>query len=147
MKSGHAESCPYSPLHPIRTRNQHACSQAFRFKGAVLSHQLVHIDAVLLILSYKGRPVSNRAAAPRAKPIPQGRALSLILKHEAVRSTSNRETATRIPQAKGRDAALIKPFMDNIKRLRERRRRRQGREEMGKKDTSATKQEIYRELT
>ncbi|CDX33054.1 hypothetical protein MPLA_1620044 [Mesorhizobium sp. ORS 3359] len=119
MKFGHAESCPYRPLHPIRTRNQHACSQAFRFKGAVLAHQLVHIDAVLLILSYKGRPVSNRAAAPRAKPIPQGRALSLILKHEAVRSTSNRETATCIPRAKGRDAALIKPFMDNIKRLRD----------------------------
>ncbi|RWD65937.1 MAG: hypothetical protein EOS36_06500 [Mesorhizobium sp.] len=70
----------------------------------------------------------------------------LILKHEAVRSTSNRETATRIAQAKGWDAALIKPLIDNIKRLRDAGDGVRG-EETGKKDTSATKQEIYRELT
>ena len=45
---------------------------AIRFKGANLAQQLRHIDAVLLILGYKGHP---SLIVPYAKPLPQGRAL------------------------------------------------------------------------
>jgi hypothetical protein len=40
------------------------------------------------------------------------------MKHEAEASPSNREMATRIVQAKGWDAALVKPIMDCIKMRR-----------------------------
>ncbi|RJT28937.1 hypothetical protein D3227_33175 [Mesorhizobium waimense] len=49
-----------------------------------------------------------------------------ILKHKADGSASNRETATRIVQAKGWDAALVKPLMDCIKTAKGWRARRLG---------------------
>ena len=45
----------------------------------------------------------------------RGELYRLILTHETEGSTSNRETATRIVQAKELDAALVKPLMDCIK--------------------------------
>lgn len=99
-------------------------SGAIRFKGADLAHQLQHIDAVLLILGYKGDPsliVPLRRTPSRFR---KGELYRLILKHEADGSASNRETATRIVQAKGWDAALLKPLMSNIKTATGWRRRK-----------------------
>ncbi|MER9418896.1 hypothetical protein NKI95_23520 [Mesorhizobium sp. M0306] len=116
------------------TRYQHAIntlvakrseiSGAIRFKGADLAHQLQHIDAVLLILGYKGDPsliVPLRRTPSRFR---KGELYRLILRHEAEGSASNRETATRIAQAKGWDTALVKPLMNNIKTAKGWRRRR-----------------------
>jgi hypothetical protein len=99
-------------------------SGAIRFKGADLADQLQHIDAVLLILGYKGDPsliVPLRRTPSRFR---KGELYRLILKHEADGSASNRETATRIVQAKGWDAALVKPLMNNIKTAKGWRRRK-----------------------
>ncbi|RUU85603.1 hypothetical protein EOB59_31600 [Mesorhizobium sp. M7A.F.Ca.MR.176.00.0.0] len=99
-------------------------SGAIRFKGADLADQLQHIDAVLLILGYKGDPsliVPLRRTPSRFR---KGELYGLILKHEAAGSASNRETATRIVQAKGWDTAFVKPIMNNIKTAKGWRRRK-----------------------
>lgn len=98
-------------------------SGLIRFKGADLADQLQHIDAVLVILGYKGDP--SEIVPLRRKPnrFRRGELYRLIVKHEADGSASNRETATRIVQAKGWDAALVKPIMDCIKTAKGWRRR------------------------
>jgi hypothetical protein len=95
-----------------------------RFNGADLAGQLQHVDAVLLILGYRGDP--SQIVPLRRKPnrFRKGELWRLILQHEAEGSTSNRETATRIVQAKRWDAALVKPLMDCVKQAKGWRRRR-----------------------
>lgn len=101
-------------------------SGLIRFKGADLADQLQHIDAVLMILGYKGD--TTQIVPLRRKPnrFRKGELYRLILKHEAAGSASNRETATLIVQTKGWDAALVKPLMDCIKTAKGWRRRREG---------------------
>ncbi|MEW9805286.1 hypothetical protein [Mesorhizobium marinum] len=94
-----------------------------QFKGADLADQLEHIDAVLVILGYKGDPSQIVPRRRKANRFRKGELHRLILKHEAEGSQSNRETATRIVLAKGWDAAHIKPIMDCIKTAKGWRRR------------------------
>ncbi|TIM05828.1 hypothetical protein [Mesorhizobium sp.] len=54
-------------------------SGAIRFKGANLADQLQHIDAVLLILGYKGDPALITPFTAEAKPVSEGRALQADL--------------------------------------------------------------------
>lgn len=98
-------------------------SGAIRYKGADLAHQLQHIDAVLIILGYKGDPALIVPLRRTPSRFRKGELYRLILKCEADGSASNRETATRIVQAKGWDAALVKPLMNNIKTAKGWRRR------------------------
>ena len=99
-------------------------SGLIRFKGADLADQLQHIDAVLVILGYKGDP--EQIVPLRRKPnrFRRGELYRLILKHEAEGSASNKQTAQRIVQGKGWDAALVKPIMDCIKTAKGWRRRK-----------------------
>ncbi|PBC00709.1 hypothetical protein CK220_29805 [Mesorhizobium sp. WSM3860] len=78
---------------------------------------------MLLILGYKGDPSQIVPLRRAPSQFRRGELWRLILKHEAEGSTSNRETATRIAQAKGWDASRIKPLMNNIKTAKGRRRR------------------------
>jgi len=98
-------------------------SGLIRFKGADLADQLQHIDAVLVILGYKGDP--SQIVPLRQKPnrFRRGELYRLILKHEAEGSATNKETATRIVLARGWGAALVKPIMDCIKAAKGWRRR------------------------
>jgi len=98
-------------------------SGLIRFKSADLAHQLVHIDAVLGILGYKGDPSQIVPLRRSPRQFRNGELYRLILKHEAEGSASIRETATRIVHAKGWDASRIKPLMDHIKTAKGRRRR------------------------
>ncbi|WP_027058032.1 hypothetical protein [Mesorhizobium loti] len=111
-------------------------SGLIRFKGADLVDQLQHIDAVLLILGYKGDPsliVPLRRTPSRFR---KGELYRLILKHEAEGSASNRETATRIVLARGWDAALVKPLVNNIKTAKGWRHRREKRENLLSRKTA-----------
>ncbi|TPL02929.1 hypothetical protein FJ938_18940 [Mesorhizobium sp. B2-4-14] len=72
-----------------------------RFKGADLAQQLQLIDAVLLILGYKGDPSQIVPLRRTPSRFRKGELYRLILKHEAEGSASNRETATRIVLARG----------------------------------------------
>lgn len=95
-----------------------------RFKGVDLAHQLEHIDAVLVILGYKGDPTQIVPLRRKPNRFRKGELYRLILKHEAEGNASNRETATRIVQAKGWSEALVKPIMNCIKTAKGWRRRR-----------------------
>ncbi len=98
-------------------------SGLIKFKGADLADQLLHIDSVLLILGYKGDPAQIVPLRRKPNRFRRGELYRLILKREAEGSQSNRETATRIVQAKGWDAALGKPLMDCIQSAKGWRRR------------------------
>ncbi|MBZ9797397.1 hypothetical protein [Mesorhizobium sp. ES1-4] len=116
------------------TRYQHAIntlvakrseiSGLIRFKGADLAEQLQHVDAVLMILGYKGDPSDIVPLRRTPSRFRKGELYRLILKHEAEGSATNRETATRIVLARGWDAALVKLLMNNIKTAKGRRRRK-----------------------
>ncbi|MBZ9798337.1 hypothetical protein [Mesorhizobium sp. ES1-4] len=69
---------------------------------------------MLLILGYKGDPSQIVPLQRTPSRLRKGELYRLILKHEADGSASNREPATRIVLARGWDAALIKPLMNNI---------------------------------
>lgn len=99
-------------------------SGLIKFKGADLAGQLQHIDAVLLILGYRGDP--SQIVPLRQKPnrFRRGELYRLILKHEAEGSASNKETATRIVQDRGWDAALVKPIADCVKTAKGWRRKK-----------------------
>lgn len=98
-------------------------SGLIQFKGADLAHQLVHIDAVLALLGYKGDPAQIVPLRRKPNRFRKGELWRLIQKLEAEGSMSNRETATRIVVTKGWDPALVKPLMDCVKTAKGRRRR------------------------
>ncbi|MER8440706.1 hypothetical protein NKH36_20935 [Mesorhizobium sp. M1312] len=113
-------------------------SGAILYNGADLAHQLHHIDAVLLILGYKGDP--SQIVPLRRKPnrFRKGELYRLILKCEAEGSKANKETAQRIVKMKGWEPSLVERIRQCVNTAKVRRRRkakdsgeRQGREEIG----------------
>ncbi|TSE11660.1 hypothetical protein C1D09_013060 [Mesorhizobium intechi] len=98
-------------------------SGLIRFKGADLAHQLVHIDAVLLILGYKGDP--SQIVPLRRKPnrFRKGELYRLILKCEAEGSKANKETAQRIVAVKGWEPSLVDRVRECVNTAKVRRRR------------------------
>lgn len=99
-------------------------SGAIRFKGADLADQLQHIDAVLVILGYKGDPSEIVPLHRKPSRFRRGELYRLILKHEAEGSATNKETATRIVQAKGWDSSLVEPIRQCVNSAKVSRRRK-----------------------
>ncbi|RWF67234.1 hypothetical protein [Mesorhizobium sp.] len=99
-------------------------SGLIRFNGANLADQLQHIDAVLLILGYKGDPsliVPLRRAPSRFR---KGELYRLILKCEAEGSRANKETAQRIVAMKGWEPSLVERVRQCVNTAKVRRRRK-----------------------
>ncbi|WP_192180297.1 hypothetical protein [Mesorhizobium amorphae] len=76
-------------------------SGAILFIGADLAHQLEHIDAVLLILGYKGDPAQIIPLRRTPNRFRKDELYRLIVKFEAEGSKANKETAQRIVQGEG----------------------------------------------
>lgn len=95
-----------------------------KFKGADLAGQLVHIDAVLALLGYKGDPAQIPPLDRRPVRFRKGELWRLIQKFGGDVSSDNRGTATRIVQFKGWDPALIEPIRVCVKSAKVWRKRR-----------------------
>lgn len=94
-----------------------------KFKGADLAGQLVHIDAVLAILGYKGDPSQIRPLKRHTIRFRRGELWRLVQKFEAEGSKANKETAQRIVAFKGWDAALVEPVRQGVNSAKVKRRR------------------------
>ncbi|WP_192243827.1 hypothetical protein [Mesorhizobium silamurunense] len=99
-------------------------SGAIRFNGANLVHQLHHIDAVLLILGYKGDLAQITPLRRHATRFRKGELYRLILKCEAEGSKANKETAQRIVQMKGWEPSLVERIRQCVNTAKVRRRRK-----------------------
>lgn len=93
IKSGNAKSCPHRSLDPIRTRDKHAC----------------------------GESRGGRAIAAAALPLPERRALRIILKCEA---EGSKETAQRIVQLRGWEPSLVERIRQCVNTAKVRRKRK-----------------------
>ncbi|BCG92065.1 hypothetical protein MesoLj131a_09290 [Mesorhizobium sp. 131-2-1] len=99
-------------------------SGLIRFKGANLADQLQHIDAVLLILGYKGDPSQIVPLRRQTNRFRKGELYRLILKCEAEGSKANKETAQRIVAMKGWGPSLVERIRQCVNTAKVRRRRK-----------------------